>query len=258
MFPGRISGARLYAGTYFMEGTMLLTSGTSAALKDYFSTPYPDQGIKDKQVDRDKDLMVLSTATTTGQKYNFLQQGAGIAGFKSIGKNAAQKEQVVQQFLQYLLEPKVANRLALTSGYLPSTTKALEIYENYISGLYHNEKVDEEGFEHIPEVFGTKKGQYLSLKDNLTQDLLDNFFNPQKISFGKDELNVITTSANPLGSSVRRGIDDYTRSRLFRSPIGFEFEKMLQPGELDRAIKDNLPGTYSNSKIRLHSGDEEI
>jgi hypothetical protein len=254
MFPGRISGARLYAGTYFMEGTMLLTSGTSAALKDYFSTPYPDQGIPDKQVHRDEDLMILSTATTTGQKYNFLQQGAGIAGFKSVGNNASQKEQVVHQFLQYLLEPQVANRLALTSGYLPSTTKALEIYQNYINGNYDNQKLDDTSFEHIPEVFGTKKGQYLSLKDNLTQDLLENYLTPSaKLINGK--LNVMTTSANPLGSSVRRGIDDYTRSRLFRSPIGFKFEKMLDPYEVDKAIRDNLPGTYSSAKVHLQPKD---
>jgi len=256
MFPGRISGARLYAGTYFMEGTMLLTSGTSAALKDYFSTPYPDQKIPNPQVDRNRDLMVLSTPTTTANKYNFLQQGAGIAGFKSVGRNATAKEAVVQQFLQYLLEPKVTNRLALTSGYLPSTTKALTLYENYISGHYDNQNLEDTSFEHIPEVFGTKKGQYLSLKDNLTQDLLDNYFNSQKVSFNKDELNVITTSANPLGSSIRKGIDDYTRTRLFRSPIGFDFAKMLKPYEVDKAIKDNLPGTYSSARIHLQQDDD--
>jgi ABC-type glycerol-3-phosphate transport system substrate-binding protein len=75
----------------------------------------------------------------SGNYQNFIQQGPGLAGFKSVGKNKIEKEGVTTKFLQYLLKPKVQNKLAIMSGYIPSTTEALEMYKYYKDGSFDNQ-----------------------------------------------------------------------------------------------------------------------
>jgi ABC-type glycerol-3-phosphate transport system substrate-binding protein len=68
-----------------------------------------------------------------------MQQGPGLAGFKSVGSNARTKEKVVTKFVKYLLQPKVLNRLAIMSGYIPSTKTALNLFQHYKNGDFNNE-----------------------------------------------------------------------------------------------------------------------
>jgi ABC-type glycerol-3-phosphate transport system substrate-binding protein len=81
----------------------------------------------------------VPTSTGTGNYANFVQQGAGLTGFKSVGNNARQKEEVVTKFVNYLLKAKNQNRLAILAGYVPSTKDALEMFLHYKNGDFNNE-----------------------------------------------------------------------------------------------------------------------
>jgi len=250
MIPGRVGGSRTYAGVYFVQGTMLFASGTSAATWDY-QPNQPTSGVED-QYELDKDIFVTATSTATGNNFNFLQQGAGLAGFKSVGKNATEKEAVTTKFLQYLLKAKNQNRFAVMAGYIPSTKDALDMYRYYKDGSFDNEtgkwqdgvtqpsNVDD--FEQIHQ----PNGDVILQKDPLITDFLNNF------ALNKDvQMNVVTTNPNPLGSVIRLSAERALRSYIFN--IQYDFQDLLSQSRDRRTLgfqlRSSLPGNYGDSRI---------
>lgn len=119
----------VYTSTAFQNGTTLVGSGSSAGAYNYTTNAAA-------KLIKDADL--LTTSTINNEKDAFMSQGPGLAGFKSTGTNAVEKEKTVTAFLQYMMQPKQAADFALKTNYMPSTTKAMKIYQNYVDGTYNN------------------------------------------------------------------------------------------------------------------------
>jgi len=251
MIPGRVGGSRTYAGVYFVQGTMLFASGTSAATWDYIPNQ-PTAGVED-QYELDKDIFITATSTATGNNFNFLQQGAGIAGFKSTGKNSTEKEAVTTKFIQYLLKAENQNRFAIMAGYVPSTQDALDMYRYYKDGTFDNQtgqwkdgatkpsNADDFKQIHLPN------GDVTVQKDPLVTDFLNNF------ALNKDiQMNVVTTNPNPLGSVIRLAAERSLRSYIFN--FQYDFEDLLSQSRSDSRtlvtqLTRGLPSNYADSRI---------
>jgi len=252
---GRIDN-KTYTTNYFNQGTMLVSSSSTAGS---WSIAPTDRN--QPQFNKDKDLLVVSSPTMSGNYQNFIQQGPGLAGFKSVGKNKIEKEGVTTKFLQYLLKPKVQNKLAIMSGYIPSTTEALEMYKYYKDGSFDNQTgqwssefdmvelpngLKKEDFEQIAE---PRQNKFINQRDEVLSQLLKEYAKK-----GDIKMNVITTSANPAGALLRDAIESALRNYVFKNLMNFD--TLLQDNRKNKAtivaqFRDLLPGSLSSSKIRV-------
>ncbi|ASZ08785.1 hypothetical protein CK556_00175 [Mesoplasma chauliocola] len=132
----------IYTSTAFQNGTTLVGSGSSAGAYNYTSgISYKYNGDKNTgYLNMVKNSDILTTSTIGNEKDAFMSQGPGIAGFKSTGDNAAQKEETVSKFLSYIMQPKQAADFALKTNYMPPTTDAMKIYQKYVDGTYNNQE----------------------------------------------------------------------------------------------------------------------
>jgi len=252
---GRIDN-KTYTTNYFNQGTMLVSSSSTAGS---WSLAPSDRA--NPQFNKDKDLLVVSSPTMSGNYQNFIQQGPGLAGFKSVGKNKIAKEGVTTKFLQYLLQPKVQNKLAIMSGYIPSTTEALEMYKYYKDGSFDNQTgqwssefdlvelpngLKKTDFEQIAE---PRQNKFSDQRDEVLSQLLKDYAKKDDI-----KMNVITTSANPAGALLRDSIESALRNYVFKTLL--DFDTLLQDNRKYKAtivaqFRDLLPGSLSSSKIRV-------
>lgn len=129
----------VYTSTLFLNGTTLVGSSSSAGAYNYLGGPrYNDANGNSKKIYLTQNPDILTTSSIGNEKDAFMSQGPGLAGFKSNGENAAEKETTVTAFLQYIMQPVQTVQFALKTNYMPSTRNAMEIYKNYIDGTYNN------------------------------------------------------------------------------------------------------------------------
>lgn len=121
-------GSKTYVNTYFNSGTMLYSSGSTSGMWSYQSTDLSRY-----------DMLASASLNEGGTQGLFLSQGPGIAGFKSQGGNASEKEETVKDFLNYIYKPNIQAINSIQSGYLPSTKDGLSIFEKYHSEKFNNE-----------------------------------------------------------------------------------------------------------------------
>ncbi|AGY41096.1 hypothetical protein mflW37_0290 [Mesoplasma florum W37] len=130
----------VYTSTSFVNGTTLVGSGSSAGAYNYVGGPKytPSGSTSSKTLRLTQNSDILTTSTIGNEKDAFMSQGPGLAGFKSTGENAAEKETTVTAFLQYIMQPVQSAQFALKTNYMPATKSSMEIYKNYIDGTYNN------------------------------------------------------------------------------------------------------------------------
>lgn len=137
-----VGGVKTYTSTEFKKGKMVYAASSSAGLFAFA----PDK--KNPAYDQTKDLAIVRNASLKGGQNLFYSQGTGISGFKSVGKNAKEKEVVVKLFLDWLLNnPATLANLASNANYLPATIQGKEYFNDpsnkkpgtnypFASGLY--------------------------------------------------------------------------------------------------------------------------
>jgi len=247
MMVGKIDG-KTYTSDYFNQGTMLVTSSSTAG-----SWSFNARNKNKPQFNREKDLLAVSSSSHTGNNFNFAQQGPGLAGFKSVGKNAAQKEAVTTKFVRYLLQPKVQNRLAIMAGYIPSTVGALDFFKYYKDGSFDNQKgewvegvVKPSNADDFEKIYDANTTRANPQNDILISQLLNDFILP-------GNLNNVTAVGNPAGALIRSALDQALKTGFFKT-FG-SFDQILRgKTRNDRwsilgQFHSNLPGTLGSSTI---------
>ncbi|ATG97149.1 hypothetical protein [Mesoplasma lactucae] len=88
-----------------------------------------------------ESLTVVYNPTKNGGD-RFYSQGLGLAGFKSVGKNADLKEETVKEFTKYLLDEKITykegtnlNKAANAANYIPATEFGYKQWESKVYGI---------------------------------------------------------------------------------------------------------------------------
>ncbi|ATQ35185.1 hypothetical protein MENTO_v1c00200 [Mesoplasma entomophilum] len=184
----------------FIKGTMFMGSASSAN-DPYFAQQQKRVGDKVKINGKDEIVTTyfspnkkadLLTAPKTNKnntnRHVFMSQGRGIAGFKSNGPNAAQKEKSVTGFLNYIMQPKPTARFALRTSYVPATKSGMEIYKNYVNGSYNNlTGIVPEGRENLVEAVKIIEKRP---NDVITDDDINEYFYQVKNSKGKPDPKV--------------------------------------------------------------------
>jgi len=248
MLVGKLDG-KTYTSDFFNQGSMLVTSSSTAGSWSFKA--------KKNQFDRDKDLLVVSSSTATGNNFNFIQQGPGLAGFKSVGKNAKEKEIITTKFVRYLLQPKVQNKLAIMSGYIPSTSDALDFFKFYKDGSFNNKTGEwKEGItkpsnaEEFEKVYDPNRTIANPQDDILISQLLNDFIISKK-------MNAVTAVGNPAGAIIRTALDQALKMGFFRNFESFDQILKSENRNARWAISGQfygiLPGTLGSSKIKVKS-----
>ncbi|WP_026389557.1 lipoprotein [[Acholeplasma] multilocale] len=251
MMPGRMDNA--YSSTYFAQGTMLTTASSSAGT---WSMP--------SNVSLQQDLLA-SSGSTSGTDFGedfkadyFMEQGPGIAGFKSTGKNADEKEKVVTAFLQYTMQETSLTKLALQSGYMPSTKKATERFGHYVDGTFNNatgawmddSKKPTEGPEYV-QYTEAKSSNKFSKFDVFLADLVNNFLQGE----GTQNTNLVTSVANPLGQVMRDAISNSIKSTVVQGDASKHFIGVLANktgnGTILGQAETNKPGELKKFEIKM-------
>ncbi|ATZ21230.1 hypothetical protein [Mesoplasma tabanidae] len=224
---------KYYTSDSFLVGSSFMSSGSTAGAYNF---------VKDRSVSKDEtyqpvtnaDVLTASTSTAQGKKSVFMSQGPGIAGFKSTGSNAADKEKTVTAFLNYMMQPKQAADFALKSNYMPPTKSGMLIYQNYVNGDFNNTKgkVGDASNQILSGV--VKKLNEKNETNNGTAFTVENTFTPVRSTsknrlssqaapnavnsgFIENYLNLgtnvqpsktilVTSTPAPIGSTVRDGI----------------------------------------------------
>ncbi|AAT75379.1 sn-glycerol-3-phosphate ABC transporter periplasmic binding component [Mesoplasma florum L1] len=218
---------KYYTSDSFLNGSSFMSSGSSAGAYNFTKTKYVNNTGYNPVTNA--DVITTSTSTKEGKNSVFMSQGPGIAGFKSNGSNAAEKEKTVTEFLNYIMQPKQAADFALKSNYMPATKSGMSIYQNYVNGNYNNTKannqsnaiVNPEALQNVVAELNTKEGTtkytvdntftaiYSTSKGSLSSQASPNAVNSgfiEKYLVGNSERILVASTPTPIGTTVRDSI----------------------------------------------------
>ncbi|ATI73668.1 hypothetical protein [Mesoplasma florum] len=245
------SQSRTYITQDFTKGTMFM-GGASSANDFYFTSSWTkkvdvynsqetsaiaqeNKNVTYTPVTRADIITTSKTNESNPQKAVFMSQGRGIAGFKSNGSNAAEKEESVKGFLNYIMQPIPSARFALRTSYMPATKSGMLVYENYLNGNYNNangepqnqtelekavkeieqtyngnEKItDSEIKELVPKYFyqimTNGKPEWKAGISPVNTGFINDYLNP-KIEDNNPNISLVSSKANPVTDIVRSGI----------------------------------------------------
>ncbi|AVN62061.1 hypothetical protein CG001_00090 [Mesoplasma coleopterae] len=220
------SQSKTYITQDFTKGTMFMGSASSA--NDFYFTSSWEKEVdvyNDNQTSNAKPSRevakyspvtradILTTSKTNGsnpEKSVFMSQGRGIAGFKSNGSNAAQKEESVKGFLNYIMQPIPTARFALRTSYMPATKSGMLIYENYLNGNFNNENNTHTNEEALAEAIVDIKKIYDKEDINLAvaKELIPMYFKQIKNNKGTPEWKA---GISPVNTGF---INDYLNPKI--------------------------------------------
>ncbi|ATI73671.1 hypothetical protein [Mesoplasma florum] len=218
---------KYYTSDSFLNGSSFMSSGSSAGAYNFTKTKYINNAGYNPVTNA--DVITTSTSTKEGQNSVFMSQGPGIAGFKSNGSNAAEKEKTVTEFLNYIMQPKQAADFALKSNYMPATKSGMSIYQNYVNGNYNNTKannqekakVNKEALEDVVAKLNEKEETskytvdntftaiYSTSKGSLSSQASPNAVNSgfiEKYLAENAERILVASTPTPIGTTVRDSI----------------------------------------------------
>ncbi|AVN63395.1 hypothetical protein CG006_00090 [Mesoplasma florum] len=218
---------KYYTSDSFLNGSSFMSSGSSAGAYNFTKTKYINNVGYNPVTNA--DVITTSTSTEEGTNSVFMSQGPGIAGFKSNGSNAAEKEKTVTEFLNYIMQPKQAADFALKSNYMPATKSGMYIYQNYVNGNYNNTKaknqenakVNEAALEDVVVKLNEKEGTskytvdntftaiYSTSKGSLSSQASPNAVNSgfiEKYLAENAERILVASTPTPIGTTVRDSI----------------------------------------------------
>lgn len=192
---------------------------------------------------------VITTATTNGENTDkdvFLSQGRGIAGFKSKGSNAVQKEETVKGFLNYIMQPQQTAYYGLKTSYMPATKTGMEIYKNYLNENYNN-SLNIDGKNPIVNETELAKAVQNIYKIETGNDLNDDDAKAKISEYFKPILNSSKTPEVKAGVSVINSsfIKEYLEKIISGdSSIALVSSKAIPTTDIIRAgLKPALTGT---------------
>ncbi|AGY41088.1 unknown lipoprotein [Mesoplasma florum W37] len=242
----------------FVKSTMFMASASSA--NDIYFT---DQFKNKAALDKDGNTItatyrpvskadVITTATTNGEntdKNVFLSQGRGIAGFKSNGSNAAEKEKSVTEFLNYIMQPIQTAQYGLKTSYMPATKSGMKIYENYKNGNYNNTKGEATNSDQLKQVVSEIEGID---KQYVTDELLDKYFYQIKNITGEPEVKAGVSSV--ITSFIEDYLDPmiYPEKHLYSSKVALVSSKAIPTTDI---IRSSLKSATTGNKGLLDLSD---
>ncbi|AVN63392.1 hypothetical protein CG006_00075 [Mesoplasma florum] len=292
------SQSRTYITQDFTKGTMFM-GGASSANDFYFTSSWTkkvdvynsqetsataeeNKTVTYTPVTRADIITTSKTNESNPEKAVFMSQGRGIAGFKSNGSNAAEKEESVKGFLNYIMQPVPSARFALRTSYMPATKSGMLVYENYLNGNYNNangkSQNQTELEKTVKEIEQTYNGN-ATISDLEVKELVQKYFyqittngkpewkagiSPVNTGFINDYLNpkikdndpnisLVSSKANPVTDIVRSGIKNSingtnTIMDLAKKPNMSFYDLLKDP-------KDPKDPSYLAYWLRRNQGD---
>ncbi|ATG97154.1 hypothetical protein [Mesoplasma lactucae] len=96
--------------------------------KETFNPNKDNESLQPNDDEFGQCLNMTADTTRSGELKNW-SRTLGLAGFKSVGKNASLKEATVNGFIDYVLSGDKLNKLALAANYVPTTTIGYEAWK---------------------------------------------------------------------------------------------------------------------------------